>query len=247
MRIRRTIVVPVESESNTGIVNKNVGYFSRGNKYDLYLVDTLSRHDIKNGADVIIKDGDVYTIKQFPVNSYDIVLGVPVAKNEQLTDKIVDKFISDFQITFDTSFPKFIQVFIYAYVNAFDKDGNHMDYAFEDSDYLEVQAFLDENGKVIHKTFAGDYFKESYVPQIKINKIKEETCRIFENDILVGEVNSGIELHDVCIQVKEKQIENVKIVSEEGYVYDIDLNGMVYSKGNPRLYPTVGEQLRKSI
>lgn len=116
----------------------------------------------------------------------------------------------------------------------------------DDSTYLALneEVYYAPNNKEYEYEFHIDE-SELNIP-IKINNIKEERVSIFYNGNRIGVTNKSLELNDILIQVMEKELEGVTVVSETGLVFKIDKNGRIES-GVGDLYPTASNQLEKLL
>jgi len=80
---------------------------------------------------------------------------------------------------------------------------------------------------------------------IKINEIKETTAKLYNGEDLVGEITSYVQLTDVRIQIKEKEVSGYHILWKNQMIL-IDKYGKLdnWPKG---FFDIVDEQLDKLI
>lgn len=81
-------------------------------------------------------------------------------------------------------------------------------------------------------------------PTVKIKQIQEQTVDLMLNDEVVGQITSGLQLTDVCVQIKKQQLENY-FIKYAGEIFPITKDGRVMH--NRTLYPLLGKLLRELI
>jgi len=79
---------------------------------------------------------------------------------------------------------------------------------------------------------------------VEIKQIQEQTVNLLLDNKIVGKITSGLQLTDVCVQIKEQKLTGYS-VQDNDKVFIIDENGRVYH--DRTLYPMLGELLRKLI
>lgn len=79
---------------------------------------------------------------------------------------------------------------------------------------------------------------------VAINKITEPTSYLFNNDEMVGEINSSLQLNDCLLQIFRNKYVGYKLLYN-GIEYPILPNGRIKSGGS--IYPLYSEQMKEII
>jgi hypothetical protein len=83
---------------------------------------------------------------------------------------------------------------------------------------------------------------------IRTNEEIEEfqTCELFDcNDNLIGTISSSLIMQDICVQIKEQQLDGYYIIYDS-IRCDIENNGRLHTR-NVIVFPAIGNLLRKLI